>query len=153
MLGGFYVVKAWKRQANLYLFTYLFCNLLQFGQKVCKAFGKCKSYNAKHGWGWVVGMDYGQGSSCQNYQPNGVCVCVCVCVCVYKCYMIVNVGCQWQLNYHDIYKFCQRIVVLLLHTKGPNAREWHKFCQRIVGLILWNKRTQWSWVTYKFCQQ
>jgi len=43
---------------------------------------------------------YGQGSSCQKKcQPNGVCVCVCVYT---SCYMIVDVGCQWQLNYHDI---------------------------------------------------
>jgi hypothetical protein len=69
--------------------------LLQFGQKVCKGFGKCKSYNAKT-WGgvWVVGMDYMDKALAQ--KNSNQMVLVCVCVCTNKCYMIVDVGCQRQ---------------------------------------------------------
>ncbi len=98
-------------------FTYL--ATFAIWSKSVPGFGKCKSYNAKHGWGWVVGMDYMDKALAQKISTKW-------CVCVYtSVYMIVDVGCQRQTQW-----------------------SWHIISfVKDSWLDLVNKRTQWSFVS------
>jgi hypothetical protein len=90
----------------LYLFILAtFANVV----KKCVRFGKCKSYNAKHGLGWVVGMDLWTRLLPKNINQM-VCVCMCVFVCVCVCTSVIWLS-MLVVNDDSIivtYKFCQR---------------------------------------------
>jgi len=82
----------WQANLGKQTFLSLFVHLATFANlvKKCARFGKCKSYNAKHGWGGLLVWTYGLMDKAldKKYQPNGVCICMCVCVCV--CVQVLN---------------------------------------------------------------
>jgi len=61
----------WQANLGKQTFLSLFLSLATFANlvKKCASFGKCKSYNAKHGWVGLLVWTYGQGS-CQKISTK-----------------------------------------------------------------------------------